>query len=670
MPRPKILLKQITSLIVALVISTATPVAVYADASDGSSSGSTGTSQPTGVAASTYHYNENTGLWENDHYTWNPTTKVTSPKDDQIYIYNPSTKLWDAQVWQYHTVQGVYTLDAISITDPPTGSQTQGGPQPVVNSTPSSTDPIVASANSQSQPTESTGGSSYNSAGTVSVSQGTSVTNNASSNATSGNAQAANNTTVGNVSTGSATTSVNVINMIQSSTALANPNVAVFQTNIQGDVTGDLLIDPASLPQSSSMDQSSLNNLTLNSTQNNSIQNNLYLASTSGNALTDNNRTAGDITTGNAAAVANVMNMINSVVAANQSFYGVINIYGNYTGNILVPTDTLSSLLASNAGSTQSSNQVGSTTTTDTTTNNSITTNLDLAALSGSATASGNRTVGDVTTGNAMTNVTILNLTGHQVTAANSLLVFVNVLGTWVGVIMDAPAGATAAALTGGATTAATSAAMNGTLAADATANTAYTSSTNNSITNNITASATSGNATAHNNTTAGNVRTGDASVSANIANLVHSNFSLSQWFGVLFINVYGMWHGNFGTTDRSSPSTGGMGSGGSMPAVASAAASDATSKLFRFDSNSDSSRTLGLTPIATTSTPDAENTASSVISNTANVLAATTTKPITQSANVQQTGLDISIAPIIIGALGLLAILVERYRRLHKQTS
>jgi hypothetical protein len=53
-------------------------------------------------------------------------------------------------------------------------------------------------------------------------------------------------------------------------------------------------------------------------------------------------------------------------------------------------------------------------------------------------------------TGDATSNLTLLNLTGHNVIAENAVLVFVNVFGKWVGLIMDAPQGATSAVLGGG----------------------------------------------------------------------------------------------------------------------------------------------------------------------------------------------------------------------------
>ena len=60
-------------------------------------------------------------------------------------------------------------------------------------------------------------------------------------------------------------------------------------------------------------------------------------------------------------------------------------------------------------------------------------------------------------------------------------------------------------------------------------------------------ANAQSGNATVRNNTLGGNATTGDAKTSVNVMNLANSSFNLSDWFGILFINVFGNWYGSFG---------------------------------------------------------------------------------------------------------------------------
>ena len=171
-----------------------------------------------------------------------------------------------------------------------------------------------------------------------------------------------------------------------------------------------------------------------------------------------------------------------------------------------------------------------------------------------------NTSAGNATTGTASTNAVIFNLTGHNIVASNSLLVFVNVLGKWVGVIVDAPTGATAAALGSGVTS--NSVAPN--LVIDATNST--------QLTNNINLSSKSGNASVSGNTKAGNATTGNATASANVANISGSEVSTSGWFGVLFINVFGSWFGSFGINTAAGdaaaiqPQDSGLGGGTNTP--------------------------------------------------------------------------------------------------------
>jgi hypothetical protein len=72
-------------------------------------------------------------------------------------------------------------------------------------------------------------------------------------------------------------------------------------------------------------------------------------------------------------------------------------------------------------------------------------------------------------------------------------------------------------------------------------------STSNLGINNNVKLRANSGDASVTENTRAGNATSGNATASANIANIANSTLSFSNWFGILFINVFGNWQGSFG---------------------------------------------------------------------------------------------------------------------------
>jgi hypothetical protein len=530
-----------------------------------------GVHKPMGADAGTYVYNCTTNLWENDHYTFDPLTDVTTAKDPAVYTYNPSTGKYDTTAWLFNAPTNVYAPVSLSAVQPPAGATVIGGPAPVVptpgsssitNTGPGSDNTITnngaGGTNSINQTgpnsTNTLGGSGSNSLNLNNLTN-VGVANLVSGQATTGNSTVLGNTTGGSAATGNAQDLATIVNMLQSSSNALGGNTITFVRNINGDVNGDLLLDPASLGAIQPANNGSPtgnNNLTLNNTTNATLNNNINLNAASGAATVADNTSAGNATTGSASAVANIVNLINSAITSGQSFIGVININGNLNGDILLPPNFIDQLVASNVptvnvnigntgpSSNNTVNSTGSNNTNVTNTNNAgITNNIQSAAASGTANVADNTSAGNATTGSAGTNITAFNLTGSRVVGSNALLVFVNVLGKWVGLIVNAPAGATAAELGGGVTTNTTAPTGNNT--------TNVNNTTNQQINNNVTLAAKSGDANVTQNTKAGNATSGNAKTAANLLNVENSNLSLIGWFGILFINVFGSWHGSFG---------------------------------------------------------------------------------------------------------------------------
>jgi len=419
--------------------------------------------------------------------------------------------------------------------------------------------------------------------------QAVTVTNTITSTAQSGDAVVAHNTTAGNAQTGDALAMATVLNLLQSSTSLTGQaSVATFHSDIVGDVFGDLLIDPsvlATVQGAGGVEQSSAD-FTVHTDISGQITNDISLDVGSGDAAVLGNGTAGNATSGTATAVANVVNIMNSAISSGKSFLGFMNIYGNLNGDILLPPGALDTLLASNAPASSPGAKNVQTQTNDT---QNVTNNVTATARSGDAAVDSNTTAGNATTGTAETKVTILNLTNKQVVAANSLLVFVNVAGKWVGAIMDAPQGSTSAVL-------ASSVSQNTCQAC----NTDDTTNTTQNITNNINVNAHSGDATVQGNDTAGTARSGSAKASVSVANIMNSTFSLADWFGVLFVNVFGTWNGSFGIDTAA----------GELPDVPSGGSSTAGTdtpqvQVFRFVSTTDGSYQLNRVAGTGGGTPD-----------------------------------------------------------------
>ncbi len=613
-----------------------------------------GITSPTGSDAVTYTYNSCTGLWVNSYYTWSPATQTATPITPYVYSCDTNNWKWTYQKWVYDPASGTwYQITVTTANLPPDAIIATDSlivcapPPPTPTVSPDSTDPSNSDPSISGSGSNSTGSTSDNNTNSTTLNNSTTATlsNQIDSQATSGNVLVDGNTTGGSATSGDATTTDNVLNSVQSATNL-DGNVTTFVANINGDVQGNLIVDPSQLQPASS--SSTLNNnLTINSQNSGQINNNLNLDSTTGNATVANNTSAGNATSGNAETVADIVNTLDSIISSGQSFIGVININGNLTGNILVPQNFLNSLIASNAPSTTIiipqtvANSLGITNNN----NEAITNNVTSSATSGSANVTNNTSAGSATTGNTSTAVTVFNLTGSEIIGTNCLLVFVNVSGTWVGVIMDAPAGTTAAALGGGITE-------------DTANNTSVNNTNNNTINNNINVAAESGNATVKNNTSGGNATSGNADTAVNLLNLDNTTLNLSGWFGILFINVFGNWFGSFGVYTPPVPvttsNTGGSPSDPSTPA--------AIPRVFNFVPSSVASAASG-----------SVNANAQLVSKIDPVLGASTVDPI-HSPAVATTSHSTNYTSRIIGgillALGLGVLIAERYYSRHHQAA
>lgn len=494
---------------------------------------SPGPQTPPGPEADTYTYNESTGLWENSKYTWDPVTKQTSPKSTPTYSFNPETGRWDTTEWVYDAPSGKYIPNVISVATLPDGALTD-------EASPYASMAKMSPTSSSTQSTSNTGPGSTNNVSDSSQPKGifdlfynAFISNNINSSAISGDALVNMNTLAGSALSGDAKAIATIFNLIQSSwnLGLVGDAFTSFTQSIFGNLVGDLLLNPGYTSSGSTSVTPS--DITVNSTGNAAIDNTITLEAISGDASVTNNTSAGDATTGSATAIANLINAINSSIITGHSFVGMLNIYGSLDGDILLPSDLINTLIASNAIGTLDTSQISNTDILGNFNNNhTIINDISAGANSGNATVDNNTSAGSATTGDANTNVTLLNLTGRKVIGKNALLVFVNVLGTWVGMIVDAPAGTTSAALGSGITE-------------DSTLNINDTS--NHTITNTVDISAQSGDALVGSNTSAGDATSGDANAAVNILNMSNSQFALSDWFGVLFINVFGSWTGSFG---------------------------------------------------------------------------------------------------------------------------
>lgn len=447
-------------------------------------------------------------------------------EDPENYTYNPETGAWDSSKWRFDAETGTYIPASTPKPTPPAPEPAQEAPAEETPATLGET--TIANTGPDSNSSADT---TTNASGTNNTTSNNTVTNTLNSDATSGDASVDVNSKAGDAGTGDASADATVINSVHSTVGGETSGVAHFTTDIYGDIHGDITLGP-NLNGTTSATNTTNRDSTTTINNNNELTNNLNLNATSGDADVTRNTEAGNATSGNASAMANIVNLINTVIGANKSFVGTINVHGNLYGDILISPEFIPQLLASNDGSVTSSTDMPLSTNINDDT--SIVNNVTLNATTGNASVEGNTDAGSATSGTAQTKLTVLNLTGHEVDAANCVLVFVNVKGKWVGMIVDAP-GSTAAAIGSGVTKNTVS--NSGTLDVN----------TNDKITNNINLAAQSGDANVKNNTKAGSATTGNASAVANIANISKTVINLSDWFMILYINIDGDWFGSFG---------------------------------------------------------------------------------------------------------------------------
>ncbi len=379
----------------------------------------------------------------------------------------------------------------------------------------------------------------------------------------------------------------------------ANTNVdgvAVSEFNIVDDHVGDYILDfegscisgcdgYSALAKNSNNGSNSDNdaainsdtNNTTNQTNNGEVNNDLTLTADSGNNKTSGN-TGGDsyITTGTAEVAGNVLTFLNNNLSGN-IIYGVVNIFGDLIGDIILPESALSAFacatcgqdtyLANTGNGSNSDNSVSSDQTVNNTYNQinsaDINNNLILDATTGGNSASGN-TGGDVyiKTGNVNVLAQVLNVANTNIIGGDMWLVIINRAGQWIGQIMGAPQGSLFAGSQGtefsvnenGEITA-----VNSGNGANSTNDASVNSTTNNTtnqtnnggVNNNIHLNANTGKNQANDNTGGDNyITTGDAKILANLVNFVNNNIAGGRLL-VTFVNVFGNWTGNFFTPDN-----------------------------------------------------------------------------------------------------------------------
>ncbi|MBI2011197.1 hypothetical protein HYS91_00365, partial [Candidatus Daviesbacteria bacterium] len=411
----------------------------------------------------------------------------------------------------------------------------------------------------------------------------------------SGNNIASDNTGNATIHTGDASVLASLFNMANSNIFGANAIDVLFQ-DIYGNYSGNVYlssatpvslngIDAAPIEYNSANSQTGFNStnnatvvgsLVLDILNDNSgvLHNLMNLEAITGENTASDNTGNGFIETGNAEIIANLINFLNTNIFANDVYLGMVNVFGDWAGNLVLPeyngtNDGGSGALelAANNGFTGSNSDNNSTTNISSdaslTNNNTgiVNNNFNAAVETGNNSASDNTMHGFVNSGNAFAEGNVANWVNTNVISDSPWwLVLVNNLGHWTPVLFPSYNSGTQVVLDiddlglyGGDSPSNSSAYSGNNITGSLSDNNATTdlSSTSNitnnntgTIHNNVDALALTGNNEADRNTGSGTVLTGDASVWINALNFLNTNV-IAPSFMITIVNIFGSWTGD-----------------------------------------------------------------------------------------------------------------------------
>ena len=354
------------------------------------------------------------------------------------------------------------------------------------------------------------------------------------------------------IDTGDVDVDVNVSNVVNTNiTGNGEFNAVDVQDDAQGDLdhsssSGDPYQDSEVLQNGGATSTS----LEVSNANDANVSNEIDVDANSGHNTASGNGGGAFIETGNVNVDVNVSNVVNTNISGNDWFYSIVNIFGDWEGDYILPNrSTTSQQSQDDSNSVPVDVQVRNGNTAD------VINDIALQASSGNNLASGD---GTVLTGASNAVANIFNLINSNLFGSGWDFVKVNIFGNWSGQIFGLPDGAEYFETKDGILI------WNGhnPEASDLVAqqqgyqfNSGSSIVVNNenhaTVTNTIDVLANSGNNTAADNDGASIVRTGNVDAQVNVSNIVNTNLFGDNWLYSL-INVFGNWLGNleFGRPD------------------------------------------------------------------------------------------------------------------------
>lgn len=409
--------------------------------------------------------------------------------------------------------------------------------------------PVEVEPTDTASSTEGTASSTEPLTITASTTQDAVVDNAATSTSDTGDNTVVATTTTAVVETGDAVATANVITAVNVS-VYNSSGLLLFLTNLLGGVgtidfrsLGFLAPPPQTSGASSTpcsfvgCDSGLFTNLT--TTQNATVNNSVSVgANTGGNTATGDG--SASITTGNAAAAANVVTVANSTFIDSNYLMVVFNQFGSWGNDVVFPgAEAFSSLFG--GSSTQGSGSVSI----NTNNNATVTNDVSVTADTGNNSATSTDGSATVVTGDATAGATVVNTVNTSLIDSNAFVVIFRIHGNWTGSLFGLPPGVSWAQTSDGialySTPAGNSTSVGGSLFASTTQNA--------TIHNSVEVYALTGNNKAEGGDAS--VNTGDAAAVANVVNIANSQVVGRNWLFAI-VNIFGDWNGNiaFGRPD------------------------------------------------------------------------------------------------------------------------
>lgn len=401
------------------------------------------------------------------------------------------------------------------------------------------------------------------------VSGTTSVENNndvsvhvsASTSAETGQNQLSTTHATASISTGDAVSYGSIVNIVNSN-IFNSVGLISLLNNLNGDLGNidvramDIFNPPANYKASTSTNDTNESNSTTTNcdscsnqsavTNSNAavISNSLVVrASSGGNTATNTNYEAG-IDTGNATAVADVVNIANTSITDSNYLMMVVNNFGDFNNDIVLPTGSLFETLFSRSGagtangSVQNSNQAD------------VQNTVSVDADTGNNTASSSAT-STIMTGDARASANVINQVNQNHVNADKFIILFRIHGNWNGEVFNSPEGVVWSETANGVEVKLADSASSSSAHPKALAGKTNVSNTNSAkINNHVEVYALTGKNKVE-STGASSVSTGNANATANVLNVANTNVVGRNWM-LAIVNIFGDWNGNvsFGQPD------------------------------------------------------------------------------------------------------------------------